>query len=785
MSRIDIGRNMLSPKTEPATPEGFYGYADDSLTGSICAELADLKEQCLRGELTKEEYSEAKRNKKKGLHFYTPHAHFGKGYKDGNSDPQDSGKALIDLDGCENFRELYTQYLMGCEQDLGINMVNISASGCGGHVLYDIPEGLTRQESQAWMASQMGNVAYDKAVHELERGIFIPCRDYILYIDEARMFGDGLKPAVLSQEEIRKWKAKDGSRKQGQSSGSTSRQPQDAPTMTEANDRTLYIFDACMKEAELRPQDLIVEGARHLSLKSILSVGATQLLTQDELNGVLKVRMPQNWQDENIQTLVSDFYDKYTDPSQKLTQFQRRVFATSRKMASAGGDAAEQTASDSAQEETQADTTPLSQLYSSVTPPEMPKTLPKLIKLLTQNTPDIYKATVAHAVFPALGTHLHEVQFRYTDNVLHEATLMNMAMAETGSGKGCIDEPINHIMADIRERDAENERRLKEYNDMNNRKGANKDRPERPADLVIQEINIDVTHAALVQRLDEAQKRFLYLKLNEVELFDKLKGSGGQQFTLMCQAFDPGNRYGQTRAGSQSVNATVQVRWNWNCCGTIEAVQDYFRRQLTKGPISRINFCTIPQREIGADQPVFGIYDERFDEQLRPYINHLKEAHGIVVCRQALKLAKELIGECAEFARLSQDRVFENLSFRANVIAWLKANVLYVANGCKWEKAIEDFIRWSLRYDLYCKFRYFGDGIRQAQSGAKITKRGPRNLLALLPDEFSFEDAVRVRQKNGKDREGTGNMLSQWVFRNYILRITDYSFKKVLKNGQN
>ena len=597
------------------------------------------------------------------------------------------------------------------------------------------------------------------------------------------MFGDELKPAVLSQEEIRKWKAKDGSRKQGQSSGSTSRQPQDASTMTEANDRTLYIFDACMKEAELRPQDLIVEGARHLSLKSILSVGATQLLTQDELNGVLKVRMPQNWQDENIQTLVSDFYDKYTDPSQKLTQFQRRVFATSRKMASASVEDATLTAADSAQEETQADTTPLSQLYSSATPPEMPKTLPRLIRLLTQNTPDIYKATVAHAVFPALGTHLHEVQFRYTDNVLHEATLMNMAMAETGSGKGCIDEPINHIMADIRERDAENERRLKEYNDMNNRKGANKDRPERPADLVIQEINIDVTHAALVQRLDEAQKRFLYLKLNEVELFDKLKGSGGQQFTLMCQAFDPGNRYGQTRAGSQSVNATVQVRWNWNCCGTIEAVQDYFRRQLTKGPISRINFCTIPQREIGADQPVFGIYDERFDEQLRPYINHLKEAHGIVVCRQALKLAKELIGECAEFARLSQDRVFENLSFRANVIAWLKANVLYVANGCKWEKAIEDFIRWSLRYDLYCKFRYFGDGIRQAQSGAKITKRGPRNLLALLPDEFSFEDAVRVRQKNGKDREGTGNMLSQWVFRNYILRITDYSFKKVLKNG--
>lgn len=781
MSRIDIGRDIRSPQTEPATPEGFYRYADDPLTGTICAELADLMEQYLRGELAKEEYGVAKRAKKIALHFYTPHAHFGKGYKDGNSDPQDSGKALIDLDGCENFRELYTQHLMGREQELGIDMVNVSASGSGGHVLFDIPEGLSRQQAQAWMASQMGGVAYDKAVHELERGIYIPCREYILYIDEARMFGDELKPAVLSQEEIRKWQEQDKGRTQGQNCGNLSLQngPSSCTTVAEADKRTLYIFDACMQEAGLRPQDLIEEGARHNSLKCILSVGATQLLTQEELNGVLKVRMSQNWQDQNIRQLVSDFYSKYTDPSQKMTQFQRRMFAMSRRLVSFSPADGAASAEDSAQADAPTDMTPLSLLYSSNMPPEMPQTLPKLIKLLTKNTPDIYKPTVAHAVFPALGVHLHEVKFRYTDNRLHEATLMNIAMAETGSGKGCIDDPINHVMADIRERDKENEQRLKDFNDANNRKGANKDKLERPKDLVIQEINIDVTHAALVQRLDEAQKRFLYLKLNEVELFDKLKGTGGQQFVLMCQAFDPDNRYGQTRAGSQSVNATVQVRWNWNTCGTIKAVQDYFKRQLTKGPISRINFCTIPEREIGSEQPVYGIYDEQFDEQLRPYLNHLKEAHGIVKCPQALKLAKELIAECAEFSRLSQDRVFENLSFRANVIAWLKANVLYVANGCRWEKAIEDFIRWSLRYDLYCKFRYFGDGIRKEMGGAQITKRGPRNLLALLPDEFTFEDAVRVRQQNDKDREGTGNMLNQWVYRNYVLRITNYSFKKV------
>ena len=403
----------------------------------------------------------------------------------------------------------------------------------------------------------------------------------------------------------------------------------------------------------------------------------------------------------------------------------------------------------------------------------------RLIRLLLRNTPLIYKPTVAHAVFPPLGVHLHNVQFPYTDNVLHEATLMNVAMAGTGGGKGCVDEPINRIMADIRERDAENERRLREFNDANNRKGANKDKLERPDDLVIQEIQADVTHAGFVQRLDEAQKRFLYFKLNEIEMFDQLKSKPGQQFVIICQAFDPGNRYGQTRAGSQSVNATVSIRFNWNSCGTIGAVQAYFAKVLTKGPISRINFCTIPEREIGAEQPVYGIYDEKFDQELKPYLKNLTEANGVIVCKQARKLAKSLIAECAEFSRLSQDRVFENLSFRANVIAYLKACVLYVANGCKWEKSIEDFIRWSLHYDLWCKMRFFSEGIRLAEYGVKANKRGPKNLLAMLPDEFTYQDAVNLRLKEGKSKDQTMSMLNQWVHREYIVRVTELSFKKL------
>ena len=554
----------------------------------------------------------------------------------------------------------------------------------------------------------------------------------------------------------------------------------------EANERTRFIFDECMKEAGLEWRNLNIIGKRHNSLKSILSVGATQLLEKPELLGVLKEKMPDNWQDQNIQKLVNDFYENYTDENRKMTVFERRVYSQALRFEDSQGST--QASESDGQLPTFGENTktvapgmdaPLTVIYSSTVPPMMPEQQPKLIRLLLRNTPLIYKPTVAHAVFPPLGVHLHNVQFPYTDNVLHEATLMNVAMAGTGGGKGCVDEPINRIMADIRERDAENERRLREFNDANNRKGANKDKLERPDDLVIQEIQADVTHAGFVQRLDEAQKRFLYFKLNEIEMFDQLKSKPGQQFVIICQAFDPGNRYGQTRAGSQSVNATVSIRFNWNSCGTIGAVQAYFAKVLTKGPISRINFCTIPEREIGAEQPVYGIYDEKFDQELKPYLKNLTEANGVIVCKQARKLAKSLIAECAEFSRLSQDRVFENLSFRANVIAYLKACVLYVANGCKWEKSIEDFIRWSLHYDLWCKMRFFSEGIRHAEYGVKANKRGPKNLLAMLPDEFTYQDAVNLRLKEGKSKDQTMSMLNQWVHREYIVRVTELSFKKL------
>ena len=414
----------------------------------------------------------------------------------------------------------------------------------------------------------------------------------------------------------------------------------------------------------------------------------------------------------------------------------------------------------------------------------LPKRLPALIKLLVSRTPDIYKPAVAHAVFPSLAVHLHRVRFRYIDNVEHEATLMNVLMAGTGAGKDCISEPINRIMADIRRRDEDNLRREREWKNEVTSKGANKDKRQRPEGLIIQEIDADMTNPAFVMRMAEADGHFLYTKLNEIDQFDALRGSGrgGQQFQIMCLAFDPGNRYGQTRVGVQSVTEKVTVRFNWNASTTIQKGKRYFSRVLTDGPISRINFCTIPEREIGADMPVYGTYDAAFDEELRPYIDNLVKAQGLIDCPQAYKLAKTLKEECADFARLSQSRVYENLSFRANVIAWLKACVLFVANGCQWDKTFEDFIRWSLQYDLACKMEFFGADIEEANRQGMGRGRqvpGRRNLLELLPDEFSFEDAVRVRQWEGLDAKGTSNMLRQWKHRRYVTIVTNDNYQKL------
>ena len=538
----------------------------------------------------------------------------------------------------------------------------------------------------------------------------------------------------------------------------------------EASEKNLIAFDLFVQSAGLEGMAIDTVGSRHSSLLAIMSAGASRVMSEEELMKVVRTKMPSYYQEDDCHQLIHDFYAKYADSSKPMSRDVIRINATAEqasrqvnslqlKVERADGNHTVQSSNFQVQS-TEED-------YPE--PPEMPEKLPKLVELLISRTPEIYKPAVAHAIFPPLATHLWQTSFRYIDNVVHEATLSTCLLAGTGAGKSSVDKPIRYIMEDIRKRDAENLKREKEWKEEVTRKGANKDKRKRPDNLVIQEIDADMTSPAFVMRTAEAQGRFLYTSLNELDQFDALRGSGNQQFRIMCLAFDPFNLFGQQRVGVQSVTERVTIRFNWNASTTIQKGQRYFSKVLTDGPISRINFCTIPEREIGDEMPVYGDYNDAYREALKPYIENLNNARGLIDCPEAFQLALKLKDENAEFSRLSQDRVYENLSFRANVIAYLKACVLYVANGCKWEPEIDEFIRWSERYDLYCKMRFFGDAIKRANdTGEKSSKRGPSNMLMQLPDEFTYQQVIDLRVANGMSQKGTSKMLGNWKDRHYI-----------------
>ena len=651
----------------------------------------------------------------------------------------------------------------------------------GTHVLIRLPQGMTPQEAQAGFSADVGFQA-DGALKDVSRCIYMVPGDHTLYVDEENLFNE--KSSVCEERRMKtipqckqsKNVLSEANEECPEKGGATEVQPSfkgipyadiikqwfilagGEPAQGERNTKLHRL--AC----HLRH---ITDNDEALLLKIMPRYG----LAEEEMKGLIHSACTAAWcgMPRMMQEAVGN------------EELRMKTIPQCKQSKNVLSEANEEWA---ASNENSSFSREAGILHSSLKePPAMPSVLPPLIALLVSRTPDIYKPAVAHAVFPPLAAHLHRVTFRYIDNVAHEATLMNVLMAGTGAGKDCISEPINRIMADIRKRDARNLERERLWKQEVNSRGANKDKRQRPEGLVIQEIDADMTNPAFVMRTAEADGHFLYTKLNEIDQFDALRGSGkgGQQFQIMCLAFDPGNRYGQTRVGAQSVTEKVTVRFNWNAATTILKGKRYFSKVLTDGPISRINFCTIPEREIGADMPVYGAYDAAFDEELRPYIENLVHATGQVDCPEAYELAKKLCEENAEFSRLSQSRVYENLSFRANVIAYLKACVLYVAQGYKWDKPLEDFIRWSLQYDMWCKMEFFGDGIEQAMAtpADNAHRPGRRNLLTLLPDEFTLQDAIRVRQAEGLDTQGASHMLSLWKSRGYISIISNLNYRKL------
>ncbi len=636
------------------------------------------------------------------------------------------------------------------------------------HIDIRMPIGMTIEETQRAYCEALG-VPCDESCFTPERILFITDQDSEIYRSKdwyAVLPADELK--ARREAYLKRGLTIDGRRQQGtqpqpfniQHSTFNTQQniPDGLPTSGTASEKSLIAFDLFTESAGLKNVNIDTEGSRHSSLLAIMSAGASRVMSEEELRRVVAVKMPSFAQERDCQQLIHDFYEKYGDSSKPFSRDVIRINAQAEKQATL------LTPNSSLQTPNYEDDYPA--------PPEMPKKLPKLVELLVSQTPDVYKPAVAHAIFPPLATHLCRTYFNYIDNVEHEATLMCCLLAGTGAGKNCVQMPFNLIMEDIRKRDKDNLKREKEWKDEVTRKGANKDKRKRPENLVIQEIDADMTNPAFVMRTAEAQEHFLYTALNEIDQFDNLRGIGNQQFRIMCLAFDPGNQYGQTRVGTQSVTERVTIRFNWNASTTINKGIRYFSKVLTDGPISRINFCTIPEREIGAEMPVYGTYDDTFRENLKPYIEHLNMASGTINCPEAFALAQKLKEENADFARMSQDRVYENLSFRANVIAYLKACVLYVANGCQWESEIEEFVRWSEQYDLYCKMRFFRDAIvKSEQEGVKSSKRGPSNMLQLLPNEFSYQQAEQLRSDLGLDTKGTRRMIATWVFRKYIVKV--------------
>ena len=656
------------------------------------------------------------------------------------------------------------------------------------HIGIRMPVGMTIEETQKAYCEALG-VPYDESCITPERMIFLTDKDSEIY--RSKMWC-----AVMPESEIQarrkafldrgltvdgRGDAKVNSLQFTVNSNSNdkvqnNRLPGNYGTgeLGEASEKNLIAFDLFVQSAGLEGMAIDTVGSRHSSLLAIMSAGASRVMSEEELMKVVRTKMPSYYQEDDCHQLIHDFYAKYADSCKPMSRDVIRVNALAEKQASQQVNSLQLTVnSPNANHTVQGSMIQVQSAEEDYPdPPAMPEKLPKLVELLLSRTPEIYKPAVAHAIFPPLATHLWQTSFRYIDNVVHEATLSTCLLAGTGAGKSSVNKPISYIMEDIRKRDAENLKREKEWKEEMTRKGANKDKRKRPDNLVIQEIDADMTNPAFVMRTAEAQGRFLYTSLNELDQFDALKGTGNQHFRIMCLASDSDNQYGQTRVGISSVTERVTIRFNWNASTTIQKGQRYFSKVLTDGPISRINFCTIPEREIGDEMPVFGDYDDAYREGLKPYIENLNNARGLIDCPEAFQLALRLKDENAEFSRLSQDRVYENLSFRANVIAYLKACVLYVANGCKWEPEIDEFIRWSERYDLYCKMRFFGDAIKRANfSNEKSSKRGPANLLQQLPDVFNFQQAEYLRSQLGMDKKGTPSMLRNWVNRNYIRKI--------------
>ena len=735
----------------PCTIENLYAAMDAEVTNRVCAEIEDALERVKRGEMSREDFETFKRDKKKELMVLTPHATFTDGVRQ-NKTAVPSGLSMYDVDHIADPRGYFNTLVKDRCRELGIVMAHVTPSTEGLRLIFEVPAGMTLAEAQKWMSEQLGDSSYDGSVKDYARCSFIVPRAYLLYIDEEE----------LCKEREVKTESQNGRAVEVEpelESQNATASEMESQNVTPASDRNLRLFDLCLAEAGLKLEEIDQMGVYnwHNTLVAILSVGICRLMTQNELKAVLSVKMPNYAKEQDCQRLVSDFYKDYTKMNAPMSQRLRAIYAES-----VTGEK---------------DKTLTTEDVLGDVPPQLPKRLPKLVKLLLSKEPDVYKSACAMGIFPALGTHLVDVHFPYADHTMHEATFMTNCMAPMSSGKSCVNRVCEPIMADIKARDDENRRREDEWKEECRSMGANKQKPKRPDDLIIQIMSSDLTNAALVQKLQDAHGRFLYTQLDEVELFDQLKvnGKSGQIGKIFRLAYDCGY-YGQERVGIQSVTGRPRMRWNWNASCTIQRGQQFFRPMMADGTLSRLSFSTIITYR-GMAMPVHGIYDEKLSEALKPYIDRLNAAKGVIDLPQAQGLIRKLDKEAKDTAWLCDDEVYEKLSYRAVVSAWLRAMVLYIAEG-KWSKDIENFVLWTMRYDMWCKMHFFGEQMHLQMAGEEVRTRGPKNMLDQLNDAFTHEDAQTIRIREHKKKSNPTQMLCTWIDRGYITRDEDGVYHK-------
>ena len=716
--------------------EGFL----NPITYETCQRIAEAATRRNKGEITDEEFEMFKSDEKQLLDGWTPMS-YPSGNRRLNKEAIPNGLVMADLDHLEDPVGVYERCVRRMAEEGIVRLVHLTPSTSsdrktgGLRIIFRQPEGMDIVQAQAWFYDQIWGLpekCKDKCVKDLARISFLVPASYILFpengvdgLDEA--FGD-ITPVSVTAAPVH-------------ADSSSTSAPEYTPSSTSATaDKDL--FAECYKGVAY--EDIVRELLYKLG-------GTPQVGGRNNMVYNLGVNLRAIT--DNDETLLSRIIPTFGLPED---EWRKTIHSAC--------------ASDFPPLVTSLTQQVLTHLKPGVDVPDlpMPTKLPKLIKLVLEPIPEPYRPAVANAVLPAFATYLYNVSFDYINGCTHEPALMHLLIAHTSSGKSSIKDVIEHITAPIRARSAANRARVQAWKDQAVARSANEHGPQRPKDVVVQYVRPDMTSAALIQLLHDADGRFLFSVMDELELFDKLKD---QRASVIKAAFDC-SEWGAERASTASPSLTPRMRYNWVASTTPGGARKYFGRNLTDGTLNRLNISTIPQREIGADIPKFGKITEKWDARLAPYIANLEKATGHVRCPQADRLAEALDRELKDIAIATNDRTYETLSFRANVIGNRKAHVLWIANGCKWEKAIEDFVRWSVHYDLACKYRFFGELIARAEAedNACIGRRGPVNFIVELPDPFTVDDLLRKRAELGDptDARHAKDQIGAWLRRHLV-----------------